>query len=240
MNSKYYSQFRQDQFLNEVLFNNKKNGFFIDIGAHDGVTISNSLFFERHNNWDGICIEPNPNVFGKLAETRKSLNLNVCIGDANQVVKFTQIEGYSEMLSGVSDKFDARHLERINREIESKGGKKIEIDVKMIKLEDIDNIMNSAIDFISIDTEGNELDIIKSINLNNLDVKSIVIENNYNDLRINDYLSNFGFELFYKLDCDEIYVSSKYINSVVKYRLVTWKLEVLLSKVLNKFGFRKN
>ena len=60
MNFQYYSQFKQDQFLNEVLFNNKKNGFFIDIGAHDGVTISNTLFFEKQNDWKGICIEPNP------------------------------------------------------------------------------------------------------------------------------------------------------------------------------------
>ena len=66
MNFQYYSQFKQDQFLNEVLFNNKKNGFFIDIGAHDRVTISNTLFFEKHNEWKGICIEPNPKGFATL------------------------------------------------------------------------------------------------------------------------------------------------------------------------------
>lgn len=45
MNVNYYSQYNQDKFLNEVVFNNKKKGFFIDIGAHDGVSYSNSLFF---------------------------------------------------------------------------------------------------------------------------------------------------------------------------------------------------
>ena len=43
----YYSQFKQDQLVNEFFFKNKKNGFFVDIGAHDGKTFSNSLFFEE-------------------------------------------------------------------------------------------------------------------------------------------------------------------------------------------------
>ncbi len=45
MKHKYYSQYRQDEFLNKVIFKKQKNGFFIDIGAHDGITYSNSSFF---------------------------------------------------------------------------------------------------------------------------------------------------------------------------------------------------
>ena len=41
----YYSQFKQDQVLNEQIFKNKTDGFFVDIGAYDGITDSNSLFF---------------------------------------------------------------------------------------------------------------------------------------------------------------------------------------------------
>jgi len=42
---KYYSQYGQDKFINNVVFNNKQRGNFIDIGAHDGITFSNSFFF---------------------------------------------------------------------------------------------------------------------------------------------------------------------------------------------------
>jgi hypothetical protein len=84
-------------------------------------------------------------------------------------VKFTQIEGYSEMLNGISEKYDQRHLERINNALLIKGGKKGEIEVNMIPLDEIKNKKN---DFISIDTEGNEFDIINSINFDLLEVKS--------------------------------------------------------------------
>lgn len=62
----YNSQWQQDKILNELIFKNKKNGFFVDVGAHDGKDISNSLFFEEYLNWDGICIEPNAKVYKEL------------------------------------------------------------------------------------------------------------------------------------------------------------------------------
>ena len=142
MSASYFSQFKQDKFLNEVLFNHKRHGFFIDIGAHDGVTISNSLYFEKSKNWKGICIEPNPTVFSKLQSNRESMNLNVCVGNGNQTVKFTQIEGYSEMLSGISNQYNDKHLERIQHEMTAKGGKMTEIEVEMITLDKIDALKN--------------------------------------------------------------------------------------------------
>ena len=51
----YKSQFGQDKFLNENIFKNKRNGVFIDIGAHDGITYSNSYVFEKQLDWTGIC-----------------------------------------------------------------------------------------------------------------------------------------------------------------------------------------
>ena len=48
----YFSEFKQDKLLNEVIFDNKKDGYLIDIGTHDGVTISNTLFFEKNYGWN--------------------------------------------------------------------------------------------------------------------------------------------------------------------------------------------
>jgi FkbM family methyltransferase len=231
MKENYFSQYNQDKFLNEVVFFNKRNGFFIDIGAHDGILFSNSLFFERYNGWSGICVEPNPVVFNKLVLNRISINLNVCIGSENRKVKFTQIEGYSEMLSGITEKYDDRHIERINHDILIKGGKKAEIEVDMITLNTIDELKNKKIDFISIDTEGNEFDIINSINFDLLDVKSLVVENNYKDNRIAAYLSSFGFKLIYKLDCDEVFLNKKHFSIGVKARILLWKSKSVLKRI---------
>ena len=57
----YYSQLGQDRFLNENYFKNKLTGTFVDIGAHDGNTYSNSKFFENLG-WSGLCVEPIPNI----------------------------------------------------------------------------------------------------------------------------------------------------------------------------------
>jgi hypothetical protein len=52
-----FSQHGQDAFVYETFFKNDGGqGFFVDVGAYDGVTFSNSLFFERHLGWSGICI----------------------------------------------------------------------------------------------------------------------------------------------------------------------------------------
>lgn len=235
MSTTYYSQCQQDEFLNTVIFNNKKKGFFIDIGAHDGKTYSNSLFFESQNNWNGICIEPNPTVFAKLNSFRKSINLNVCIGASNKSIKFTQIEGYAEMLSGISENYDERHIQRIDRDIAKNGGKRNEIEVEMITLNSIESLKTQPIDFISIDTEGNEFDIVSSMDFEKLDVKSIVIENNYKDNRIKKFLLGYNFIQLYKLDFDDVYVNKKYLSPRIKLRLELWKMNVLLNRIINKF-----
>lgn len=234
MKKNYFSQYNQDKFLNEVIFSNEKDGFFIDIGAHDGILFSNSLFFERYNGWKGFCVEPNPLVFSKLKLNRKSINLNVCIGSENKKVKFTQIEGYSEMLSGITEKYDERHIQRINNDIRIKGGVKTEIEVNMIPLSDIDELKNKKIDFISIDTEGNEFDIVNSINFELLDVKSLVIENNYKDNRIKDHLNSLGFVLIQKLDCDEVFLNKRYFSIGIRARILFWKSKSILKRITEK------
>jgi FkbM family methyltransferase len=240
MQELYFSQYQQDQFLDKILFNKKNNGFFIDIGAHDGVSINNSLFFEKYRNWKGVCIEPNPIVYDKLIKNRSSLNLNVCIGNSNETVKFTQILGYSEMLSGITSKYDKRHLNRINTEIIQKGGEIKSIDVQMVRLETINEIENKTIDFISIDTEGNEFDIIKSIDFRNVNVKVIVVENNYKDRDLEEYLENNNFVLVATLNTDEVYMHKNELIFSVKYNLFVWNSKRIFHYYLNKIKNKLN
>lgn len=69
----YYSQSGQDAWVDRVL-NQKTNGYFVDIGAYDGVQTSNSYFFELNRNWSGVCIEADITPFNLLNSTRKSKN----------------------------------------------------------------------------------------------------------------------------------------------------------------------
>jgi FkbM family methyltransferase len=237
----YFSQYQQDKFLDEVLFNRKKNGFFIDIGAHDGVSINNTLFFEKYRTWRGLCIEPNPLVYDKLIKNRRSINLNVCIGNSDEIVKFTQIVGYSEMLSGVTSTYDERHLDRINNEIGQRGGEIKSIDVQMVRLENINEIKGKEIDFVSIDTEGNEFDIVKSIDFEKIYVKVLVIENNYNDVDLANFLKSKDFILITTLHTDEVYINKKELVFSVKYNLFVWNSKCMFTKYVKKakMKFRK-
>ena len=128
---KYYSQDGQDKFLVENLFKNKNNGFYVDIGANDGVSLSNTKVLEDIG-WEGICVEPLPNSFEKLVDSRKCKSFNVAINNDNSEIEFLKIDGYSEMLSGILENYDKRHLERIDRELVRFGGKK-----KVIKIDDV-------------------------------------------------------------------------------------------------------
>ena len=71
----YISQIGQDRFIDEF-FNKKENGFFVDVGANEGVRISNTYFLEKVRNWKGICIEPLPVEFKELQKNSNVINGN--------------------------------------------------------------------------------------------------------------------------------------------------------------------
>jgi len=119
---KYYSQYRQDEFLNEYYFKGVKGGVFLDIGAHDGESLSNSKFFEEELGWSGICIEPNPDVFKLLKENRNCICINKAIYSKKGTVLFSKNSGRTEMLSGIVDSYDEEHLVRIIEENKVYGG----------------------------------------------------------------------------------------------------------------------
>ena len=66
----YYSQWGEDEFLNNNYFHNMTNGAYIELGALNGVLYSNTKFFQDKLNWNGILIEPHPHAFDILKQCR--------------------------------------------------------------------------------------------------------------------------------------------------------------------------
>lgn len=208
----YISQIGQDRFIDEF-FDKKENGFFIDVGANEGIHISNTYFLEKYRNWKGICIEPLPEEFKKLNENRTSINLNICVSDFEGETEFTYVEGYANMLSGMSDKYHAQHKERIIGEVHYYGGNIHNITVPVRTLQSIFDEHNiTEIDFCSIDTEGSELSIVKSINFDKTLVKVFIIENNYKETDIEEFLKTKDYVLYTKLEWDDVFINKKYIK----------------------------
>lgn len=206
----FYSQESQDKYLFENHFKNKTEGIFIDIGAHNGISYSNTKFFEELG-WKGICVEPIPEVFDELRANRSCICIQGCVSSHNGMDKFLRVYGEPEMLSGLASKYDPRHRKRVNYEVKSRTyGKKPEvIDVQCYLLNEIlEKYSIEHVDFLSIDTEGNELEILRSIDFERFDIHIISIENNYKDARIGKLLKYNGYKLVKKLRQDEVYLKN--------------------------------
>ena len=89
---KFYSDEGQDKWVLERL-DNKRNGYFVDIGAYDGINGSNTYAMECYFNWRGICVEPHKDAFLLLEKNRRCICENICIFNINSVVDFVEIGG---------------------------------------------------------------------------------------------------------------------------------------------------
>lgn len=209
----YYSQCNQDQFLNEIVFKNKKNGVFVDIGAHNGVTFSNSYFFENELDWTGLCVEANPTVFDDLKKSRKSTCINCCIVPFEKMdLHFLKISGYPNMLSGIYEFYDPRHLTRIQNELNQFGGSCELISLPSATVNDLlQKYSISTVDFLSLDIEGGELDILKSIDYKTFDIKAITVENAYSDKNFEVFMKSRGYILFKNLGHDQLFIKNEFI-----------------------------
>ena len=163
----YHGQYKQDMIV-DILINylNVKPGIktFLDIGANDGISLSNTYFLEKHRNWIGICVEPIPSIYSKLVENRpNSACFNCLVGsESASQIPFLHIIGEHEMCSGKLDTYHPKHIQRIN----STNSTCNQLNLQQRTLNEIiiqSNIGCTHFDFLSLDTEGSEYDILKSI-----------------------------------------------------------------------------
>ena len=67
---RYYGQLSLDKVIHETFFPEKRNGFFVECGAYDGLGESTCKFFEETMGWTGLNIEPVPYTFDRLVVNR--------------------------------------------------------------------------------------------------------------------------------------------------------------------------
>ena len=208
-NLDYFSEAGQDMLVKDNFFKNQKSGFFIEIGAFDGIEGSNCYHFEKFMNWQGIAVEASPLQFEKLKKNRNCKLVNVAIGSENKQVEFYEvIEGFTQM-SGINNSNFKNSFERIKKNSKSKINK-INIENKTFE-----NLIPSdqIIDLLSIDIEGNEFDVLKSINFDKYQIKVIILENNVpKELSYLDFFFKKNFYYFDRVGMDEIYYNKKYFS----------------------------
>ena len=201
---KSYGDYETDLAIQKY-FNPEYIGTCIDIGAGLGTDRSNTYYFEK-KYWTCLCIEPNPNLYNHMRMYRRlALNLACSNHDKKSapfhvyVVDQNNQEAISSLV--VDQRLVESHKEIINETY------KIEVEVK--KLDTILSRINiEKIDFLSIDTEGTELDVLQGFDLEKWKPKLLVVENNFNDTKINEYLSQFGYILSERIGVNDFYLRS--------------------------------
>lgn len=170
------AQLRQDLFA--LMFSGfKKNGFFVEFGATDGISLSNTFLLEKKFGWNGILAEPSQSWQSLLRANRNVAIESKCVwSESNLFLTFneTSIGELSTL-----DEFSSIDMHSNLRLI----GKKYEVET--ISLEDL-LVRNNApafIDFLSIDTEGSEFEIIQSFNFDRYSFGFICCEHNYTQNR---------------------------------------------------------
>ena len=195
------SQTRQDIFALCQL-NFKKNGFFVDFGASDGVTLSNSYLLEKEFGYKGILAEPNPKQYNKISNFRNAKIENKCVWrESGTVLEFVDAADLSTIkeFSNSDEHYSIRKKEST-------------FLVETISLTDMLIKHNAPflIDYLSIDTEGSEFEILSSHNFEQYKFSVITVEHNFTKKReqIFDLLTKYGYERKYEqLSCqDDWYV----------------------------------
>lgn len=196
----------QDRFVHELL-DLKKNGVFVDIGANDGVTISNTAYLEFEHDWTGVAVEPIPSVFQKLQSNRECQVINACITPKSGLQKFLEMVGGADMLSTLAVNNNGLTARRLRKNAKRQGARIVEYEVECLTFSSVmEDCGIREIDFLSVDTEGGELEILQSIDFAKNPVKVISVENNFYTLEIREFLEKQGFLHLGTFKVDEIYM----------------------------------
>ncbi len=178
------SQNGQDLFA--LLSSNfKTNGVFIEFGAYDGVIFSNTHLLEKHFGWNGILIDPIPSHYNNMKLHRKCKLIHGAITAEHQDLVLIE-----ELPASDLSKF-----------VEKRSIFKKVHAVKAFTIQEVidQNLPSTQVDFLSIDTEGNEIEILKSIDLKRYRIKAVCVEHNFREgsEEMVKYMVNNGYEHLY-------------------------------------------
>ncbi len=211
---RFYGQHGEDCLL-WSFFGQRSTGFYVDVGAFDGRYVSNTYAFEQQG-WRGICIEPHPASFALLRQMRTAVCINAACVASDETASVTL---YTEKLGFLSG-LDADRTEDVRRRYQKRGlvfdqFQAVEVPALTLNAALQTHLPpHTALDFISLDVEGTELEVLRGLDLHRYRPRVLVIEANTAQDRetLSAYLATFGYSFarrrevntFYVRDADDI------------------------------------
>lgn len=191
--------------LIQDFFNGKKKGFFVEVGANEpDLLLSQTFHLEKYFDWEGILIEPIDYLCDKLRDERsRSKTYQVACTSSEkvgEVILRIPIENDVEITGHAAIEINVDH----SLLHETK-----DIKVKAVTLNTIlENEGVKKVDFLSIDVEGTELDVLKGFDLGKYSPELIIVEDRLVFLSKHIYMKNFGYKLFRRTGFNNWYVKS--------------------------------
>lgn len=173
------SQLGQDLWVLERS-GHKRGGYFVEFGATDGVRLSNTYLLEKRFGWSGICAEPNPKMFAQLKKNRSCTVSDACVGArTGERVEFVLAEEYGGRLQDMASDMHAgkRQAYWANEEYRA--------TFETVSLHDLLERSGAPkqIDYLSIDTEGSEYEILAAFPFDRWRIRLITVEHNFTPAR---------------------------------------------------------
>lgn len=203
-----YSQIGQDVAVLKF-YQSKPNGYYVEVGANDGIKLSNTYLLEK-KGWQGICVEPYPNLIDKLKANRKC----ICITEAayskdDEEVIFSLAS--NDLFAGIKKDIDRHHFV-------------LQSPIATVKTKTLTRMLDescapSFIEYLSIDTEGSELEILRGIDFEKYTFGYISIEHNYVQPRrqlMKDLLLSKGYVYHRENQFDDDYIHSSLVTQTEK------------------------
>ncbi|WP_373354982.1 FkbM family methyltransferase [Pseudoroseicyclus sp. CXY001] len=198
----YFSQAGQDAVVDAIL-RRKRGGTYLDIGGYDGMTGSNTIFFERIRGWTGALVEPVPAQLEKARKLRRCPCLPYAVAAEEGQAEFIEISaGYTQM-SGLSGSYDSELLKTVRAD------PRHEEAVIRVETCTLSGIMHETgilhPDFVSLDIEGGEVAALEAFPFAEHRVGLWSIENNTASPEIGRIMRGAGYSLAEFCGPDEIW-----------------------------------
>ena len=192
-----FSQIQQD--VDALKYFNSSR-YFVEVGVNDPIKINNTYLMERLG-WKGLLVEPLPNLQQKILKARTSPLCQKAASNKKGKVTFN-VPLVSDALAGIANRVDAHKAAHVI-------SRKLEVDTDLLT-----NILNeynapSHIDFMSIDTEGNELDVLEGFDFAKYSIGYLTVEHNFVEPKrsqIEALMRKNGYMKLKESQFDDVYI----------------------------------
>jgi FkbM family methyltransferase len=226
----YFAQFGEDRIL-DTIFHHRSVGHCVEVGANDGITDSMTYHFELLG-WNCLLVEPIPDLARKISERRNCIVMNCAASSGEGEASFSIAE---EALGMSGLELTRKQLQAITRA----GGTPTEIKVRKKTLDAILEESNfGKIDFISIDVEGHELEVLKGFTLEKFTPRIVLLEDNSNqtDPTVENYMKKKGYVIFKRTGVNDWYALESDRELVVPEIIEALQEERAQSYIENKLA----